>query len=178
MAVPARSVGQPTTLGASWPWHTPLVGSVRASLVSGAQRRMEAETYLTDGYGVRLSIEAKPSGWVRFSELAQASAPPRIKQVLVSQGHGVPYLNTSQVFDPRPTPRKWLAMEKTIKASERLVTEGTILVMASATVGRAIVATKMHENAIVSHHLMRVTPIRKSLSGGFTPSCVRRKRSL
>lgn len=126
---------------------------------------MDAEAYLTDGFGVRLSIEAKPSGWVRFGEVARATAPPRIKQVLVSRGHGVPYLNTSQVFDLRPAPRKWLAMQKTTKASERLVKEGTILVMASATVGRAIVATKAHEDAIVSHHFMRVTPLREELAG-------------
>jgi len=126
---------------------------------------MEAESYLTDGYGIRLALEAKPTGWTRFSTFASASAPPRIKQILVSPEHGVPYLNTSQVFDIRPTPRKWLAMSKTTKAEERLVTEGTILVMASATVGRAIVATKAHERAIVSHHFMRVAPMRKDLAG-------------
>jgi hypothetical protein len=126
---------------------------------------MEAESYLTDGYGIRLAIEAKPSGWVRFSELATAVAPPRIKQVLVSPEHGVPYLNTSQVFDLRPKPRKWLAMGKTTKAEERLVKEGTILVMASATVGRAIVATEVHENSIVSHHFMRVSPVHEKLAG-------------
>ncbi len=166
MAISERFLVEPDALGLpAWPWHVPLVGSVRSSLMRCAQRRMEAETYLTDGYGVRLSIEAKPSGWVRFGEVARAVAPPRIKQVLVSPGHGVPYLNTSQVFDSRPAPRKWLAMEKTTKAGERLVKGGTILVMASATVGRAIVATKAHENAIVSHHFMRVTPLREELAG-------------
>ena len=123
------------------------------------------KSYLADGYGVRLAIEAKPAGWVRFSELANAAAPPRIKQILVSPEHGVPYLNTSQAFDTRPKPRKWLAMGKTTKAAERLVKEGTILVMASATVGRAIVATKAHENAIISHHFMRVSPIKPDLAG-------------
>ncbi|MGA2792778.1 MAG: hypothetical protein ABSE69_04480 [Roseiarcus sp.] len=130
-----------------------------------AQRRMEAETYLTDGYGIRLAIEAKPAGWTRFSAIARASAPPRIKQILVSPENGVPYLNTSQVFDVRPKPRKWLAMGKTTKAEARLVKEGTILVMASATVGRAIVATKAHENAIISHHFMRVDPSDPTLAG-------------
>lgn len=126
---------------------------------------MEAETYLTDGYGVRQALEAKSAGWVRFGQLAAVSAPPRIKQVLVSPEHGVSYLNTSQVFDLRPAPRKWLAMSKTTKAEARLVSEGTILVMASATVGRAIVATKAHENAIISHHFMRVHPLQPELAG-------------
>lgn len=166
MAVPARSVASQAAPALSdWPWHVPLVGSVRASLLKSADRRMEAETYLADGYGVRLAIEAKTSGWVRFSALANASAPPRIKQILVSPEHGVPYMNTRQVFDLRPTPRKWLSRDKTTKIEERLVKEGTILVMASATVGRAIVATKVHENTIISHHFMRITPVHDDLSG-------------
>jgi hypothetical protein len=125
---------------------------------------MEAETYLTDGYGVRLAIEAK-SGWVKFGEIARASAPPRIKQILVAPEYGVPYLNTSQVFDIRPKPRKWLSMEKTVRGEDRLVSTGTILVMASATVGRAIVATKAHEDTIISHHFMRIESIDPKLSG-------------
>lgn len=166
MAISTRSVANPEVPGASgWPWHTPLVGSVRVSLLNNAQRRLEAETYLADGYGIRLAIEAKTSGWVRFGQLAKASAPPRIKQVMVSPEYGVPYLNTSQVFDVRPKPRKWLAMSKTTKAEERLVKEGTILVMASATVGRSIVATKAHENTVISHHFMRVLPVDAEFAG-------------
>lgn len=166
MVVRTRPIEEPGAQDHSgWPWHTPLVGNVRASLLKTSQRRMEAETYLSDGYGIRLAIESRPNGWVRFGSMAAATAPPRIKQILVSPEHGTPYLNTSQVFDPRPTPRKWLAMEKTTKAKDRLVKEGTILVMASATVGRAIVATKAHENAIISHHFMRVSPAHDEMSG-------------
>ena len=107
MAVPARSVAAKQAAAvaeSAWPWHTPVVASVRASLLHKGQRRMDAASYLADGYGVRLAIEAKPSGWTRFSTLAHASTPPRIKQILVSPEHGVPYLNTSQSFAPRPTP--------------------------------------------------------------------------
>lgn len=102
---------------------------------------------------------------MRFGQIATALAPPRIKQILVAPEYGIPYLNTSQVFDIRPKPRKWLSMEKTLKGEDRLVTAGTILVMASATVGRAIVATKAHENTIISHHFMRVKSIDPLLSG-------------
>lgn len=126
---------------------------------------MEAETYLTQGYGIRLALEAKAGGWSRFSAIASAAAPPRIKQVLVAKEFGTPYLNTSQVFDTRPRARKWLAMGKTAKAQSRLVQQGTILLMASATVGRAIVATKAHENCVVSHHFMRVTPFNTDMNG-------------
>jgi hypothetical protein len=164
MALRARLVAPPPAPEREWKWHSVESTSIKASTLFSGDRRMEAESYLTDGYGVRLAIEAK-SGWVRFSEFARASAPPRIKQILVSPDYGVPYLNTSQVFDIRPKPRKWLSMDRTVKAEARLVTSGTILVMASATVGRAIVATKSHENTIISHHFMRIDPIDPKLAG-------------
>jgi hypothetical protein len=126
---------------------------------------MEGETYLTNGYGIRIAIEAKAQGWKSFGDMATVSAPPRIKQILVSPDNGVPYLNTSQVFDPIPSPRKWLALDKTNAANKRFVREGAILVMASATVGRCIVATKQHENAIISHHFMRITARKPELAG-------------
>ena len=164
MAVRARLVAPPPAPEREWQWHSVRSTSIRASTLFSGDRRMEAETYLTDGYGVRLAMEAK-TGWVRFSEIAVASAPPRIKQILVSAEYGVPYLNTSQVFDVRPKPRKWLSMEKTVKGEARLVKAGTILVMASATVGRAIVATKAHENNVISHHFMRIDPRDPDLTG-------------
>lgn len=126
---------------------------------------MEAESYLTDGYGVRLSIEAKSSGWVRFEKLANSWMPSRIKMVLVSPASGTPYLNTSQVFDVRPRPRKWLALGKTSEGDNRLVKQGQILVMRSATVGRAIVATGAHESAVISDHFLRVEPIDGAMRG-------------
>lgn len=164
MALRARLVAPPPPPERDWKWHSVKLTSIKASTLFSGDRRMEAETYLTDGYGVRLAIEAK-SGWIRFSEIARASAPPRIKQILVAPEYGIPYLNTSQVFDIRPKPRKWLSMDKTVKGEERLVNAGTILVMASATVGRAIVATKLHENTIISHHFMRIQPIDPKLTG-------------
>ena len=56
-------------------------------------------------------------------------------------------------------------MDKTLKGEARLVKEGTILVMASATVGRAIVAMKAHEDTIISHHFMRVEPLNRLQAG-------------
>ncbi|MGO7666548.1 hypothetical protein ACC697_29360 [Rhizobium ruizarguesonis] len=161
MAVRAR-LTPPRETKTDWPWHKVKSSSLRASLLFGGGRRMEAETFLKSGFAIRNSIEAKANGWVRFGDLALVSAPPRIKQILVSPENGVPYLNTSQVFDPMPSPRKWLAVEKTTAAQARFVDQGTILVMASATVGRAIVATRQHEKSIISHHFLRVEPREKT----------------
>ncbi len=157
MAIRAR-LTPPREPKTDWPWHKVKSSSLQASLLFGGDRRMEAESFLKSGFAIRHAIEAKVDGWDRFGALALVSAPPRIKQVLVSPENGVPYLNTSQVFDPIPSPRKWLAVEKTNAAQSRFVEQGAILVMASATVGRAIVATQQHENTIISHHFLRVEP--------------------
>jgi hypothetical protein len=133
--------------------------TVNASQMVSGDRRMEAETYLTSGYGIRLAIEKRKNGWVPFGALARAWCPPRIKQVFVEPEHGVPYFNTSQVFDVRPWPRKWLALEKTSKAESRFAKQGTILVMASASPGKSTLVTRAHENAFISHHFMRVEPV-------------------
>lgn len=166
MAVSARPVAAPAaSIPSAWPWHVPIVGTVRVSLLINTQRRMEAESYLTEGYGIRLAIEAKSSGWVRFEKLAKSWMPSRIKMIIVSRDDGTPYLNTSQVFDVRPRPRKWLALGKTTEGDNRLVKQGQILVMRSATVGRAVVTTRSHENAIISDHFLRVDPVDSAMRG-------------
>ncbi|MDR7069808.1 hypothetical protein J2X02_002659 [Pseudoxanthomonas japonensis] len=125
---------------------------------------MEAASYLSSGYGLRRSIE-RQRGWVKLGSLARFWAPPRIKQVFVDKEYGTPYLNTSQVFEVRPAPRKFLAREKISKAESRLAQQGTILVMASASPGRSTLVTAAHENSILSHHFMRVEPRSEELWG-------------
>ncbi|HLL89080.1 MAG TPA: hypothetical protein VK324_07230 [Tepidisphaeraceae bacterium] len=146
-------------------WHPTTWASVRAASLWAGERRMDAESYLSSGFGIRLAIEGKPAGWSRLGSQARAWAPPRIKTILVAPEHGVPYLNTSQAFEFRPSPRKWLALGKTLKGDARLVREGTVLVMASANVGRTTVAVKAHEGHVVSHHFMRVEPTNPAASG-------------
>lgn len=158
MALRARLVAPPPPPPSEWPWHTVRSGSVSVSRMVRGDRRIDADTFLSSGYGVRAAIESHSEGWMRLEALAKFWAPPRIKTIEVAQEHGVPYLNTTQVFDIRPFPRKFLAAGKTHKAEERLVDQGSVLVMASANVGRTTIATAAHEGCFVSHHLMRATP--------------------
>ncbi|KKL51859.1 hypothetical protein LCGC14_2291270, partial [marine sediment metagenome] len=109
MALRARLVAPPPPPRLEWPYHTLKWGPVSASMLFVGDRRMEAETYLSSGFGIRVAIEERGEGWVPFGDLARLWSPPRIKQVLVDRKYGVPYLNTSQVFDVRPWARKWLA---------------------------------------------------------------------
>lgn len=165
MALRARLVAPPPPPRDSWPHHTVGCVSISAAALSTGQRRLDAETYLATGFGIRLALEGRRDGWVKFGELAELWCPPRIKQVFVDPQHGVPYLNTSQVFDVRPRPRKFLAADKTSKAESRLAKQGTLLVMASASPGNSTVVTKAHENAFISHHFMRVIPRDAALAG-------------
>ena len=161
MALRARLAGPPPEM---WPWHTVTCGSVAVAQMVDGDRRLDADTFLSTGFGIRCAIEASTE-WVRLGTLAQFWAPPRIKTIEVEPKQGVPYLNTSQVFDVRPFARKFLAAGRTLKAKERLVEQGTILVMASANVGRATIATAAHEGCFVSHHFMRAEPTDAGMAG-------------
>lgn len=119
-------------------------------------RRLEGETYLASGYGLRLAIERKRHGWRRLADLANVWQPLRLKGIQVAEGEGTPFLAATQVFDIRPVPRKWLALERTHNASQRFVQKGQILVTCSGAVGRATLAYAPHENSLISHDLLRV----------------------
>lgn len=117
---------------------------------------MEAETYLSNGYGLRIALEERAVGWARLGQLARVWQPLRLKGTLVSPDVGTPFLAATQVFDIRPVPRKWLALERTSNASGRYLTEGTIVVTCSGAVGRATLAHAPHADTLISHDLLRV----------------------
>lgn len=117
---------------------------------------MEAETYLSSGYGLRLAIEERPTGWRRFGSMANVWQPSRLKGIQVGPEFGTPFLAATQVFDVRPIPRKWLALARTDNAEKRFVTSGTILVTCSGAVGRATLAHAPHSETLISHDLLRV----------------------
>lgn len=137
-------------------YHTPQFASFAASLLWSGERRFEAETYLTSGYGLRLAIEAQPQGWARFDTVARVWQPSRLKGIQVGPQYGTPFLAATQVFDLRPVPRKWLALERTSDATNRFLSPGDIVVTCSGTVGRVTLAHAPHENTLISHDLLRV----------------------
>lgn len=157
MAVRAR-LGAPQRAQESWPWHEPQFASLPASLLFGGDRRMEAESYLTSGFGIRLAIESKATGWSPLSSLARTWQPSRLKGIQVSRNYGTPFLGATQVFDLRPVARKWLSLGRTEDAAGRFVDHGTILLTCSGNVGRATLAHAPHEGLLISHDLLRVSP--------------------
>lgn len=131
--------------------------SLPISATWSGDRRLEAETYLTGGFGMRAQIEAALP-YRRVRDLADVSQPHRLKGIQVGPESGMPFLTATQVFDMRPVVRKWLAPSKTNQVASRTVEKGTILVTCSGNVGDPVIAYAAHEGAIVSHDLLRVLP--------------------
>jgi hypothetical protein len=129
--------------------------SMSASAIFGGDRRMEAEAFLLNGFGLRTAIQAR-KGWLHLNHFAHVWQPSRLKGIQVSSDFGTPFLAATQVFDLRPIPRKWLSLERTEDASQRFVQKGMILVTCSGLVGRATLAYNPHLEILISHDLLRV----------------------
>jgi hypothetical protein len=117
---------------------------------------MEAENYLSGGYGIRLTMDARKVGRGQLGDLATVWQPNRLKGTLVSKEYGTPFLAATQVFDLRPAPRKYLALDRIKNAKDLMVRDGQILVTRSGSVGRATLAHKPHQGVIISDDLLRV----------------------
>ncbi len=149
-----------------WPWHQLKWTSLSANLLLSGDRRMEAESYLSSGRGIRLAIEGRHFGWQPFAEFANVWQPSRLKGIQVSPEFGTPFLAATQMFDIRPVSRKWLAVERTSDASNRFINSGTVVVTCSGAVGRATLAHAPHEKTLISHDLLRVE-VRDSAQWGW-----------
>ncbi len=161
----ARLSRPPLAFPENWPLHEVQWTSIPADVLRTEDRRLEAETYLCEGYGIRLAVESHSKGWTRLGDVASVWQPSRLKGVQVSPEHGVPFLSASQVFETRAFPRKWLAVARTPNVEQRFVSIGTILVSCSGHVGRATLAFSAHVNAIITHDLLRVEPNRTDMKG-------------
>lgn len=165
MAIRARLIAPPAEKSAEWPFHRAKWSTLSSQLLLKGDRRMEAATFLSSGYGIRLAIEDRQFGWRRLGSIARVWQPSRLKGILLSPDAGVPFLAATQLFDIRPVPRKWLAIEQTANAEDRYVKQGTILVSCSGAVGRATLAFEPHANKLITHDLLRIEPFDLEQSG-------------
>ncbi|QLL06665.1 hypothetical protein [Mycobacterium vicinigordonae] len=133
-------------------------GTVRASSLFKAERRLEASSYLSDGYGKRIAIESRSSGWKPLDDMAKVWQPSRLKGVVVDPSVGKPFFAAGQVFEAQPVARKYLAIEKTPDAAARFVPRGVILLSCSGSVGRTTIAYRLHEGHLITHDLLRIEP--------------------
>lgn len=155
MAVRARLTA-PREFREEWPWHNVEWSSLSASTLFGGERRLEAESYLAEGFYARVKLESRPTGWCYMGDLVDVWQPDRLKGTLVDPSYGVAFLSATQVFDLRPQPRKWLAADQIRNAEALRVESGKILVTRSGTVGRATLARAAFEGFLISDDLLRV----------------------
>jgi uncharacterized protein (DUF433 family) len=158
MALGARLVKAAAPPRDEWPYHTAACAVLSTLFLRSGDRRLEAETFLSAGYGIRISIQCKQSGWAPLNATAEVTQPPRTKGILVSPEFGTPFLIAGQMFEFRPALRKWLAVEKVKHADQLYVHRGEILVRRSANVGASVMTFTPHIGALISDHFFRVRP--------------------
>ncbi|WP_148138329.1 hypothetical protein [Olsenella sp. HMSC062G07] len=135
----------------------PLAKSVRLSTILGGDNRLEASTYLREGYGyVRLANQSPHH--VRLGDLADIWQPSRLAGYMVEPGKGLPFFTAGQVFEDFPRVRKWLAAPFVPQAESRKVGTGWLLLSCSGVVGRVTAVYPHHLNKIITHDLLRVVP--------------------
>ena len=83
----------------------PLTKTVRLSTILGGDTRLEASTYLRDGYGF-LRLANQCSNHKRLGDLATIWQPSRLAGYTVPEGKGLPFFTAGQVFEDFPRVRK------------------------------------------------------------------------
>ena len=130
---------------------------VSGRILAKGARRLEASTYLTDGFGLRQGLEALPST-VPVSHLASVWQPSRLKGYPVEPGKGLPFLSAGQVFEANPRVRKWLAAAMVSAVESRYVESDWLLLSCSGEVGRVTAVYREHIGKVVTHDLLRIVP--------------------
>lgn len=137
--------------------NAPLVKSVRLSTVLGGDVRLEASTYLRDGYGfVRLANQC--DNHKRLGDLADIWQPSRLTGYTVPEGKGLPFFTAGQVFEDFPRVRKWLAAPFVPQADSRFVKQDWLLLSRSGVVGNVTAVYPHHVNKVITDDLLRIEP--------------------
>jgi len=135
----------------------PLKKSVRLSTILSGDTRLEASTYLRDGYGfVRLANQCE--NHVRLGDLACLVPPTRLAGYPVPDGKGLPFFTAGQVFEDFPRVRKWLAAPFVPQADTRYVKQEWLLLSCSGVVGNVTAVYPHHVGKVITHDLLRIVP--------------------
>lgn len=130
---------------------------VSSKLLFRGDRRLEASTFLTDGFGLRQALEAVGST-VPMSDLAEVWQPSRLKGYPVDPGKGLPFLSAGQVFESQHRVRKWLAEAMVPAVESRYLSPDWLMLSCSGEVGRVTAVYDEHLDKVITHDLLRVVP--------------------
>lgn len=131
---------------------------VSSKVLTRGDRRLEASTFLTDGFGLRQGLELLGST-VPMSEMAEVWQPSRLKGYQVDAGKGLPFLSAGQVFESQPRVRKWLAEALVPNVDTRYLERDWILMSCSGEVGRITAVYDEHLSKVITHDLLRIVPL-------------------
>lgn len=130
---------------------------VRVSAILGGDIRLEASTYLREGYGLTRLAKQVP-GHTTLGELAGIWQPSRLTGYTVPEGKGLPFLTAGQVFEDFPRVRKWLAKPFVPQSESRYVSRDWLLLTCSGVVGNVTAVYPHHLNTVITHDLLRIVP--------------------
>jgi type I restriction enzyme S subunit len=93
--------------------------------------------------------------------------PGRFKRIYVEEGQGRVFFGGKQLFELDPSNKKYLSLAKHSKRikDELEISENTILITRSGTVGKVVIAPKHWEHWIASDHIIRVVPANDNIAG-------------
>lgn len=136
---------------------TSTIKGIRLSTVLSGDVRLEASTYLREGYGfVRLANQC--SNHIRLGDLADIWQPSRLTGYTVPERKGLPFFTAGQVFEDFPRVRKWLAKPFVPQVESRYVKREWLLLSCSGVVGNVTAVYPHHLNKVITHDLLRIVP--------------------
>ena len=130
---------------------------VRVSAILGGDIRLEASTYLREGYGLTRLANLVPEHKT-LGELAEIWQPSRLTGYTVPEGKGLPFLTAGQVFEDFPRVRKWLAKPFVPQLESRYVDNSWLLLTCSGVIGNVTAVYPHHLNTVITHDLLRIVP--------------------
>ena len=126
-------------------YHVPIVDAI----IDHMKKHAAEVTTIGDG---RISIEV--------------ILPPRFARVYVEEGYGRVLVGGKQINELDPSGKKYLSRAKHKNLMDKLeVTQNTILITRSGTIGKIVLVPKHWEHWVPSDHIIRVVPVNKDMAG-------------
>lgn len=92
--------------------------------------------------------------------------PPRFARVYVEEGYGNVLIGGKQIHELDPAVKKYLSKTKHKALMQKLeVSQNTILITRSGTIGKVVLVPKHWEHWVPSDHIIRVVPANKDIAG-------------
>lgn len=134
--------------------HTERIGRVRSSeIISTLGKRFEASFHQSIGKEYDTYIK-KHFQWEPLSNIATVSRPDLFKRNYVK--NGLMFFGGKDIFLSIPKSEKYVSKTKTPGIASLVISEGTILVPRSGTIGEVAIATSQHAQKLASEDVIRI----------------------